>query len=122
MPASIADFISLQRVNCNDTQIQAVLFAQCVELLGDSIANEIENSGLGKICGEGPFISLAGEVTTATVAENYMNRVLLVHLTIISEALWMASSDTFRPGCLSLPVTVSGCARGRYTWGLRRFY
>jgi hypothetical protein len=56
-----------------------VLTVKCFELFGNAIADKIKNARLGKIFGERPQISLAGEVSPATIAQNNVNGVPLRH-------------------------------------------
>jgi hypothetical protein len=80
MATDIADFVAFERVNGHHAEGQSMDPAEDLKLLGDAISDKIENSRLGKVFGERPGISLAGKVSAAAIAQDYVNCVPVAHI------------------------------------------
>src|SRR5438067_10967881 len=52
--ANVAGLIPVQRIDGDDIELQIVSAFEHLYLLGDAVGNEIKNSGLAEILGEGP--------------------------------------------------------------------
>jgi hypothetical protein len=97
LTATITNFVAFQGVNGDHAQGQAFLALKRVELFGDAIPNEVEHMGLLEIFCEGPGVLVAGEVTAATIAQNYMNGVPLIHAWILNNRGCAANSEPHKP-------------------------
>jgi hypothetical protein len=79
LAADIANLVTLGGINRDYVQGQAVLAVKRFELLCDAVADKVKNAGLAKILRKGPQISLAGEVSAVTIAQNNVNGMPLRH-------------------------------------------
>ena len=91
--AKIANLITLQRVNCNHTEHQAVLALKQVDLVGNAIPDEIEYMSRVKIFGKTPGVRVTRKISSAAVPQDNMDRVTLVHGMIVYEHHGHAKSE-----------------------------
>jgi hypothetical protein len=91
--ADIADFVPLERVHCHNTERQAMVPAQHLNLFSNAIPDKVEHFRLRKIFGERPGFPLAGKISTAPIPQDYMNRVPLAHTILYPRFCSSATPD-----------------------------
>jgi len=79
MTADVADFVAVERIDCDNAQFQPVISPKHFDLLSNTIGHKIEDSCSGEVFGERPRAFLAGKVSAVAIPQDDMNRVPFAH-------------------------------------------